>query len=216
MLTTQQVRSGVLVIHGVLALFLGLAFFYLRATMTNLLFEAVAVAIAILLSAAALILAAIVDWFAAFNAGMKRAHRFTFYLAGVTFALAGAFLGGYPLISMQWLVVFAAIHALAFGISAFVFAYKTSHHSWECRAMYFFGTISLLFSGTMAGLVRDLDDRSATALLGGYLCFVGTKMLFFAWDLHRVITITDRLLCGNSENTRGLPTAASPVNAIKH
>jgi MFS family permease len=185
MLISRSIRTGVLTIHGVLALGLGLAFFYLSATMTNMFFEAFAVIVAIMLAAAALTLAAITDWFAAFSSGMKSVHRITFYLlAGIAFALAGVFLAYYPDVYMQWLVAFAAIHALAFGISALVFAFNAQHYPRERRAMFAFGSMSVLFSGAMAGWIKYLDDRSATVMFGAYLCFVGLKILFFAWNSH--------------------------------
>jgi Short repeat of unknown function (DUF308) len=185
MLISRSVRTGVLTIHGILALGLGLVFFYLSATMTNLFFDVLAIIVAIMLAAAALILAAITDWFAAFSSGMKSVHRVIFYLlAGIAFALAGVFLSYYPSVYMQWLVAFAAIHALAFGISALVFGFSADDHQFKRRAMYFFGTTSVLFSGVMAGWIRYLDERSATAVLGTYLCFVGLKILFFAWNSH--------------------------------
>lgn len=217
MTTAIKIRTGVLAVHGALALGLGLTFFYLRATMTNLLFEAIAITIAILLSAAALILAAITDWFAAFSEGITHLHRFTFYaLGGLAFVLTGFFLGYYPQVSMQVLVWFAVIHALAFGVSALAFAFKAHHHPLERRAMYLFGTASVVFSGVMAGWVRDLDNLSATAVLGWYLCFVGVKMLFFAWDSHRTAAITDRLWLPGGKRTCVLHTTPLPTNATKH
>ena len=182
---SRNIRTGVLTIHGALALGLGVAFFYLHATMTNALFDVIAIVIAVMLAAAALILAAITDWFAAFSSGMKSVHRISFYLlAGVAFGLAGLFLGYYPAVYMQWLAIFAVIHALAFGVSALVFAFNAHQQPLERGAMYVFGSISVLFSGAMAGWIKYLDDRSATLLLGCYLCFVGIKVLFFAWNSH--------------------------------
>jgi uncharacterized membrane protein HdeD (DUF308 family) len=196
MFLSTKIRAAVLTIHGFLALSLGLAFFYLRATMTNMFFEAFAVIGALMLSAAALILAAITDWFAAFTSGMKSIHRITFYLlAGIAFALAGIFVGSYPTVYLQWLVVFAALHALAFGISALVFALNARHDRFARRSMWLFGTISVLFSGTMAGWIKYLDDRTAITLLGLYLCFVGLKMLYLAWNsCHQTIEIPEIMI----------------------
>lgn len=216
-MTHNRFRTAVLIVHGVLALLLGLAFFYLRATMTNLLFEAVAVVIAILLAGAAFIVAAITDWFVAFSAGTKSIHRVSFYLlAGIALALAGALLILYPIIHMQWLVVFATLHALAFSITAFGFASKESHPLLERRAMYFFGTISVLFFGIMVGLFRILDDRSATAVLGAYLSFVGTKILFFAWNSHRMTARLDSRWLADGQDSSILPETLPPANAVKH
>jgi hypothetical protein len=186
MAISRNVRTGVLTIHGGIALVLGLVFIYLSATMTNPLFEALAVVAAIMLATAALVLAAIIDWFAAFSAGTKSAHRITFYLlAGMAFALAGVFIGYYPAIYMQWLVGFAALHALVCGTSAFAFVLTAEHHQLGRRTMALFGTCSTLFSGALAAWIPYLNDQSAIALLGGYLSFVGVKLLFFAWNSHR-------------------------------
>lgn len=216
MTTTDKLRTVVLAIHGSLALLLGLALLYLHATMTNLLFEAFAVLIAVLLSAAALILAAITDWFAALTAGMKKLHRVTFYLlSGIAFALAGVFLGSYPLVTMQWLVIFAVVHALAFGIFAFLYAARAHHHVRKRRAMYLFGTISILFSGTMAGMVRNLDDPSATGVLGWYLCFVGMKMLFVAWEPWYLPAIPAGQLQPGEKKRQDLTSATSAAGNVR-
>jgi uncharacterized membrane protein HdeD (DUF308 family) len=132
MLTNTRIRIGVLVVHGVLALGLGLVFFYLRALMDSPLFETAAVTIAALLAAAALLLAAISDWFAAFSEGMKDVHRLVFYvLAGLTFAVTGVVVGYYPQNTMQWLLGLTAAHALVFGGAAFAFALRTGHDAAE-------------------------------------------------------------------------------------
>lgn len=186
MLTPVRIRIGVLAAHGILSLGAGLILFYLSAVMTNPLFEAIAVVVAILLMAASLMVAAITDWFAAFGEGMKHVHRIAFYsLAGLAFALTGFFLAYYPQATMQWLVVFAAIHALAFAFVAFAFVFKAKHRTMERGAMYLFGAISVMFSGAMVGLSGDIEDRTATSLLAAYSCFVGLKLFFFVWELHR-------------------------------
>jgi MFS family permease len=186
MVISKNVRTGVLMVHGGIALFLGLAFFYLSATMTNPLFEALAVVGAVMLATAALALAAITDWFAAFSAGVKSAHRLIFYLlAGMAFALAGLFIGYTPHVYMEWLVGFVALHALVFGTSAFTFVFTTEHHKLERRAMAAFGTVSILLSGGFTAWLPHLTDQTAIALLGVYLFFVGIKLLFFAWNSHR-------------------------------
>jgi hypothetical protein len=194
MLGQMKFRIAALATHGILAICLGVSFFYLRATMTNLIFELFATVIAIMLSAAALLVAALGNWFFAFSEGLGHIHRFTFYLlAGFAFALAGVIVGAYPPVSMQWLVMFAAIHACLFGISALVFAFRANRHVPECHAMYFFGIISVLFSGVMAGLARGLGNSAATAALGWYMCFVGVKMLFFAWNSHCLNAISAKV-----------------------
>jgi uncharacterized membrane protein HdeD (DUF308 family) len=216
MLTAIKIRTYVLAIHGSLAIGLGLAFLYLHAVMTNLFFEAAVIVVAIMLLAGALLLAAISEWFAAFSEWMKHVHRVIFQLlAGIAFAFVGFSLGYYPQITLQWLVVFAAIYAVASGISAFSFAFKAKHHPRERRVMYIFGTASVLFSGMMAGLSRNMDNPLAIALLGAYLCLVGTKMLFFAWDFHRIVSMTERLSSRNGHNDNILSPGPSRARVVK-
>lgn len=209
MLRSIKSRARVLAIHGILALCLGMALLFLSGTMTNLIFEALAVVIAILLAAMALILAAVADWFAAWSEGTKHLHRLTFYLcAGLALALAGVFLGTYSQVTVQWLVLLAAIHALVFGFLGFTLAWKENHHALERRSMYIFATISVLFSALMAALFEQLDDPSATTMLGIYLCFVAAKQFFLAWDFHRIARVTEK----SGFNARHEDSALSVVN----
>ena len=177
------IRTTLLAIHGVLALALGLVLLYLRGTMTNVFFEALAIVFSVMLASAALILAAITDWFVAFGSGMRSAHRIIFYiLGGIALVLIGLSLAYFPAVHLQWLVVLAVVHALAFGISAFAFAFNAEHLPFERNAMRILGAISVILSGAMAGWLDHLDDRMAVSLLGLYSCFVGIKILFFAWS----------------------------------
>ncbi len=194
MLKSIKLQQRILIVHGVLALCLGLALFYLRTSMTNQIFEAVDIVIAVTLAAAALVLGGIADWFAAWNEGIKHLHRLAFYLlAGLALALAGVFLGIYSQVSMQRLVIFAAIHAVAFGVLALTLSSRANRHALERRGFYLFGALSIVFSGTMTGLARQLDDPAATTTLGVYFCFVGTTLLFLAWISHRVARIAEKV-----------------------
>jgi len=206
MLRSIKLQQRILIFHGVLALCLGLALFYLRTTMTNQIFEAVAVVIAMTLAAAALVLGGIADWFAAWNEGTKHLHRVVFYLlAGLAFALTGVFLGIYSQVSMQMLVIFAAIHAVAFGVLALALSWRAGRHVLERRGMYLFGLVSIVFSGTMTGLARQLNDPAATTTLGVYFCFVATTLLFLAWISHRVAQIADKVNPNMRHHHAGLP-----------
>jgi MFS family permease len=189
MLKALNIQLRILGAHGALAFCLGLALLYLSAAMTNLLFEAIAVVIAVLMASTALILGALADWVAAWGEGTKTLQRSTFYLlSGLAFATAGAFLGVYAPFSLQWLILLAAIHALAFGLLGLVIALRSKRPGWNRRAVFLFGATSVVFSGTLAGLARQLDNRNATGVLGVYFCFVGLKLFFLAWNLRRRMT----------------------------
>ena len=189
MLKAFNIQVQILVAHGALAFCLGAALLYLSATMTNRIFEAIAVVIAVLLASTALILGALADCFAAWGEGTKHLQRSAFYLlSGLAFATAGIFLGVYAPISLLWLILLASIHALTFGLLGIVIALRAKRHGWEPRVMFAFGAISIVFSGAMAGLAQQLDNRDVTNLLGVYFSFVGVKLFFFAWNLYRRIT----------------------------
>lgn len=188
MLSEMKIRNAVILGHGILAIVLGAVLFFLRTIMEGLLLEALAVVAAIMLAAAALLLAGLVDWFAAAAEGIKHVHRVAFYfymIGGTILVVAGVFFGYYPRATLQLLVIIALIQALVSGLSALIFAIKAEHHRFERRALYFIGTLSILFSGAMAGLVKDLTHQEATTILAAYLCFLGVKMLFFGWRLYR-------------------------------
>lgn len=187
MLRSVKIQLRILVIHGILALCLGLSFFYLLSTMTNSLFDIFSIVIAILLTAAALILAAVADWSAAWGEGTKHLRRLVFYLfAGLAFALTGIFLGFYSRSTLQLICVLAAIHALVFGLLGIVLARRTRPHQAERFVLSLLGIVSILFSGTVAGLVPTLDDRSATTILGAYMCFVALKLFYMAWTTRKM------------------------------
>jgi len=206
MLKSIKLQQRILVIHGVLALCLALSLLYLRTTMTNQIFEAIAVVLAIILAAAALVLAGIADWFAAWSEGTKHLHRLTFYLlAGLALALTGVFLGLYSEVSMQRLVIFAASHAVAFGVLALALSSRAGRHPLERRAVYLAGVLSILFSGTMTALSTQLDERAATTVLGVYFGFVGTKLLLLAWISHRVARTAEIISLHAKQHHGSLP-----------
>ncbi|MBB6147258.1 uncharacterized membrane protein HdeD (DUF308 family) [Silvibacterium bohemicum] len=188
MLNDVKIRTAVLSFHGALAFILGSAFVYLGATMTNLFFEAVSVAIALVLAMAALILAGISDWFAALGEGPRRMHRFIFYMmSGTILAGTGVVLGYSPLIATRWLLVAAAIYACVFGIFSIVSATGPGNQLSRHYSVYLFGPASIAFSGILAACaVDDVGNSLATAILGTYLCFVGLKMFVFAWKMDSV------------------------------
>jgi hypothetical protein len=171
--------------------------------------------IAILMASAALMLGALADWVAAWGEGTANLQRSAFYLlSGLTFGTAGAYLGIYAPISLEWLVLLAAIHALAFGLLGVAIALRAKRHGWERRIVFLFGAISVMFSGAMAGLAKRLENRNATAVLGVYFCFVGVKLFFLAWNLHRRITTGEAIVDpGNGHLQFALPSSPS---AMKH
>lgn len=218
MLKALNIQLRILVAHGALAAGLGAALLLLSAAMTNWFFEVLAVVIAVLMASTALVFGAVADWVAAWGEGTKHLQRSVFYLlSGLAFATAGAFVGVYAPISLQWLILLAAIHALAFGLLGIVIALRAKRHGWEQRMVFLFGAVSIVFSGAMAGLAKQLENRDAAGLLGVYFCFVGVKLFFLAWNLHRRIATGEAMPDPNSDRGRAqvspftLPASPSAV-----
>src|SRR5271168_685667 len=113
---TENTRVRLMVIHGWTMLGLGLALFYIRATMTNLLFYVVGGAFALLLVAASLLFIAGVDWICAVGLGCHQVSRLRGFLIVSTVAAAcSVFLILYPGATMQMLCYILAGIGFAFA-----------------------------------------------------------------------------------------------------
>jgi hypothetical protein len=186
--TSINVRTCVLALHGSLSLFAGLAFLYLHALMTNLLFDVAAAVSAFIFSVAALLMAAVIDSLAAFATGITKVHQFAVYLlAALGAALAALIIGYHPAVSLQLLAAFAAAHALLFGLWGLAFAGHASYARGQRVYIGAFGLLSIVFA-IYLGRNLHVNDSIAIARVGAYTCFVGIKMLLFAWQLHRLST----------------------------
>lgn len=187
MLKDMHLRSDVLIVHGVLALLLGGVFLYVGASISNLFFEALAVILALILSAAALLLAAVTDWIAAVGEGPRHRETFLFYAgSGAVLAIAAVAVGCMPEASTEWLVLLGAGHALVFGTVALFWGSRIYRHRSEQGLLLAAGAISVLFSGVIAGLAATRASiAEQIGILGLYLLFAGIKMLCLSWGLHR-------------------------------
>src|ERR1700685_1022842 len=83
---TESTRARLMLTHGYTMLALGLALFYIRATMTNLFFYVFGGAFALLLVAGSLLFIAGVDWIRAAGLGIPPVRR----LRGLLFVSTGA------------------------------------------------------------------------------------------------------------------------------
>ncbi|MFT4111865.1 hypothetical protein [Silvibacterium sp.] len=189
MLKSMRTRADVLTVHGVLSLLLGAAFLYVGATITNLFFEALAVIVVLVLSAAALLLAAITDWLAAIGEGPLRRHSFVLYTgSGAVMAVTAVVLGYAPQATTEWLMGLGSAHALLFGSISLLLGTRVRRHHAEQRMLVAAGGLSILLSGAIAGLaVSGASVAAQIALLGAYLLFAGGKMLFLAYELQRTL-----------------------------
>jgi hypothetical protein len=187
MFRSLKIRAFVLVIQGVLILALGLVFLYLRANMADEVFDVVDVGVAILLTVAALIVAALADWIAALGEGVEHFRRFTFYLLmGLGLLMVGSFLAYSHYRTLALMLSFAGVHALVYAMSVFSFQLSHLHRAHHRGLLFVSGGVSLLFAIAMITFATSDNDKLATLLIGAYLCFVGVRMLHQSWRLHEV------------------------------
>ena len=194
MLKEMKIRIAVLTVHGTLALVLAIAFLYLSATMTNVIFEAFAIVLALLLGASALLLAALADFFAACSEGMKHFHRFVLYLvAGIATAAVGAALGYSLQTTLLWLLAAAALHAFVAGLAEIVSAARAKARTSDTRTTGLFGLISVALSGAMAGMASvSLSNIAAIVMLAAYMGFLAAKLFTFAWNLETAVLAEEK------------------------
>jgi hypothetical protein len=204
MVRSLKIRTYVLSIQGVMILGLGLVFLYLRANMTDEVFNVVDAGIAILLTVAALIVAALADWIAALGEGVEHFRRFTFYLlAGFGLLMGGAFLTYSHYRTLALMLSFAGVHALIYSMSVFSFQLGHLHRAHHRGLLYLSGGVSLLFAITMIAFATSDNDKLATALIGAYLCFVGGRMLHQAWRLYEVLRHHAHAVDGHQQAANG-------------
>ena len=122
----ENTRVKLMIIHGFAMLALGLSLFYVRATMTNLLFYVFGGAFALLLVAASLLFIAGVDWLCAAGLGRQQVSR----LRGLLFlstavAACGVFLILYPGENIRMLCYVLAVYALSLSCGKI----------WSCQSL---------------------------------------------------------------------------------
>lgn len=182
---TLNGRLTLLLAHGVGMVGIGLALFYIRATMTNLIFDTFGAIFALMLVAASLLFSAMLDWVCAAGIGLHHFIELRKYLF-LSMILAGAslFFVLYPAASLQLLCYFIAAYALFLGISKLWLA-----QHWDCGrslkiVLNVLGGIAVCFSGSLVAIAGK-EDRSTIALLAFYSIFVGGQMLLTTFYLYR-------------------------------
>ncbi|MGB8538369.1 MAG: hypothetical protein WCD57_18250 [Acidobacteriaceae bacterium] len=181
----ENTRARLMMIHGYVMLALGLALFYIRATMTNLFFYVFGAAFALLLVAASLLFIAGIDWICAAGLGCRQVSRLRgFLFLSTAVAACSVVLILYPGATIQMLCYMIAIYALALGVGKFGLARSWNGSSRERAVMYVLAGIALAFSICLAG-VAGQDDRESLALVAGYSLFMGFQMLLTMYFLQR-------------------------------
>jgi uncharacterized membrane protein HdeD (DUF308 family) len=182
---TETTRARLMLLHGYVMLALGLALFYVRATMTNLFFYVLGSAFALLLVAGSLLFIAGVDWICAAGLGCRQVSR----LRGLLFvstavAACSVLLIFYPGTTVQMMCQLIAVYALLLSVGKFSLA-KSWGGSKQGRAiMYILAVTALAFSACLVGFSGS-DDRDSLAVLAAYSLFIGIQMLLTVYFLER-------------------------------
>jgi hypothetical protein len=180
-----KTRARLMTIHGFAMLALGLELFYIRATMTNLLFYVFGGAFAMLLVAASLLFIAGVDWICAAGLGSQQVIRLRGLLFLSTAAAASSvFLILYPGSSIRMLCYVIAVYALLLGIGKVGLAGSWHGTKREQAIMYILAGIALAFSASLV-VFAGQDERDALAVVASYSLFMGLQMLLSMYFLQQ-------------------------------
>ncbi len=176
-------RAKLMTIHGFGMLALGLSLFYIRATMTNLLFYVIGGAFALLLVAGSLLFIAGVDWLCAAGLGRQQVSR----LRGLLFlstavATCGVLLILYPGENIRMLCYVLAVYALSLAVGKFGLARAWIGTKRQQMVMYILAGITVAFSVALI-LCASQDDREALAVVATYSLFMGFQMLLTMYFL---------------------------------
>lgn len=185
MVRKAKVHTIVFIIQGILMIGLGLTLFWVSTTMTNVLFVAAGCIVAVLLTAACLLLAGVIDCIGGLT--IRSGHRrelHLYLLFGATATIAGLFFWLSPFASVQILVGLAGVQALFLGTWDLRLATHLKDHLRERRALHILGAISLAF-GFMLVASMELASRSALMLLACYLTCIGIHLVMAGLYIYR-------------------------------
>jgi uncharacterized membrane protein HdeD (DUF308 family) len=187
---TENTRARLMLTHGCVMLALGLALFYVRATMTNLFFYVFGGAFALLLVAGSLLFIAGVDWICAAGLGCHQVSR----LRGLLFvstavAACSVLLIFYPGTTVQLMCYVIAVYALLLGVGKLSLARSWGGSKQEQVIMYILAVVALAFSACLVGFAGP-NDRDSLAVLASYSFFLGFQMLLTMFFIERRVVKT--------------------------
>lgn len=171
--------------HGCLMLALGLALFYVRATMTNFFFYVLGGAFALLLVAGSLLFLAAVDWLCVADLGHHQVRRLRGFLFVSTGAAAcSVLLILFPGVTVPMMCYVVAAYAMLLGAGKFSLARSWNGGRGGRITMYTLAVVALGFSAALVGFAGN-DDRDSLAVLATYSLFMGFQMLLTMYFLER-------------------------------
>lgn len=179
-------------IHGLTMLGLGLALFYIRATMTNLFFYVFGGAFAMLLVAASLLFIACLDWICAVGLGRHHLGRLRGFLFLSTAVAGGSLLLiFYPGATIQMLCYGIAVYALLLSIGKFALVKSWTGTKRQQAILFLLACAGLIFAGALLA-VAGKDDRESLAVLATYSSLMGFQMLLTMYFMqHHAVTVMD-------------------------
>lgn len=177
MIREAKIHTTVLIVQGILMIALGLALFWVRSTMTSIVFEATGSVVAVLLTAAGLLLIGVIDAIGgvALHHGHRRELHWYLFFAALAMG-AGLFFWVSPWGSVQLLAVLAGLQGLIWGGWDLRFASHLSDHPRERKALRFLGAITLAL-GVLLVIGMELTSRGALFLLATYVTYIGIHIL---------------------------------------
>jgi uncharacterized membrane protein HdeD (DUF308 family) len=185
MVREAKVHTTVLVAQGIVMIALGLALFWVRSTITNILFEASGCVVAVLLMAAGLLLIGVIDGIGglALHKGHRRELHCYLLFAAISMVV-GLFLWMSPWGSVQLLALLAGLQGLFWGGWDLRFASHLRDHPRERKALRLMGMITLVL-GALLILGMEFTSRGALLLLASYLTYIGVHLLMIGFYIYR-------------------------------
>jgi hypothetical protein len=171
--------------HGYLMLALGLALFYVRATMTNFFFYVFGGAFALLLVAGSLLFLAAMDWLCVAGLGHHQVSRLRGFLFVSTGAAAcSVLLILFPGVTVPMMCYVVAAYAMLLSAGKLSLARSWNGGQRGRLTMYTLAVVALGFSAALVGFAGN-DDRDSLAVLATYSLFMGFQMLLTMYFLDR-------------------------------
>ena len=182
---TESTRARLMLAHGYTMLAMGLALFYIRATMTNFFFYVFGGVLALLLVAGSFLFIAAVDWICAAGLGCHQVSRLRGLLVMSTGAsICTVLLILYPGATIEMVCYVIAIYALLLSVGKFSLAKAWNGSKREKRIMYLLAAVAFVFSACLVGFAGR-DDRDSLAVLASYSLYMGFQMLLTMYFLER-------------------------------
>jgi MFS family permease len=185
MVREAKIHTTILVAQGILMIALGLALFWVRSTMTNIVFEATGTVVAVLLTAAGMLLIGVIDAIGglALHHGHRRELHFYLFFAALAMG-AGLFFWLSPWGSVQMLAVLAGLQGLIWGGWDLRFASHLRDHTRERKALRLLGAITLIL-GAVLVVGMEFTSRGALFLLATYVTYIGIHILLIGIYIYR-------------------------------